>query len=281
VAGKIIAAIATTTAAVCGLVMLELFKIAMKVETDSLMSRMIGLAVNTYTTFSQDPPKAFESYTEVTPPPPDTPLPEDAYDDKGKVKDEFMVKTAFKAYPEKHTVWDKMPVSGTLRLGEFRDFLKKEHKLELRSWSMVVGTLDKRPVVASVYPPKPVLDYSLLPGLDLSMQQATMAIMRTPAAKPTQSYIAAWRAAKATGELPAADTSADSAITLDTTLAEILAKMASTGEGFLAMGKVDTLAITDLPNRRFWAIPGAEGPSCVLEECGTEVENLVTLKIEL
>jgi len=57
VAGKIIAAIATTTAAVCGLVMLELFKLAMGVDTDSLMSRMIGLAVNTYTTFSQDPPK--------------------------------------------------------------------------------------------------------------------------------------------------------------------------------------------------------------------------------
>ena len=282
VAGKIIAAIATTTAAVCGLVMLELFKIAMKVDTESLMSRMIGLAVNTYTTFSQDPPKPFVSYTEVTQPPPDTPLPDDAYDDKGKLKEEYLVKTEFRAYPEKHTVWDKMSISGKLSLRDFSTLLKEEHGLNMRSWSMVVGTKDKRPVTCSVYPPKPVLDYSLLPGLDLTMQQATMNIMRTAAAKPTQAYIAAWREAKAAGILPGGQVEGEAPpITLDTTLREILERMADIGQAYAADGKVDSVALTQLDSRRFWVIPGAEGPSCALAECGTDVENLISIKIEL
>ena len=70
-------------------------------------------------------------------------------------------------------------------------------------------------------------------------------------------------------------------ITLEMTLADILARMAAMGNNYLASKKVDSLAITDLANRKFWVIPGAEGPSCVLEECGSEVENLIALKIDL
>jgi ubiquitin-activating enzyme E1 len=280
VAGKIIAAIATTTAAVCGLVVLELFKLAFNAPTDSLMSRMIGLAVNTYTTFSQDPPKEFESRTETTAPPPDTPLPADAYDDKGALKDEYLVKTEFKAYPEKHTVWDKLTVAGSLTLTEFASFLAKEHGLELRSWSMVVGTKNKNPVTSAVYPPKPKMDMSLLPSLDLTMQQATMAIMRTPTAKPTQSYIQAWKAAKANGALPEVTDDAD-VITGDTTLADMLMKMATIGDTYLESGKIDTPSITDLPNRKMWVIPGDQAPSVRLKESGEDIEYFSALKITL
>ena len=55
IAGKIIAAIATTTAAVCGLVMLELFKLVQGKGTVAYMNRAIGLAVNSYTSFTQVP----------------------------------------------------------------------------------------------------------------------------------------------------------------------------------------------------------------------------------
>ena len=104
IAGKIIAAIATTTAAVCGLVMMELFKLVQGKGTTAYMNRAIGLAVNSYTSFTQVPlprlevllhpcicshpgtptqeePIKFATYTERVVPTSDE-LPPDAFDDK-------------------------------------------------------------------------------------------------------------------------------------------------------------------------------------------------------
>lgn len=61
-----------------------------------------------------------------------------------------------------------------------------------------------QPISTPVYPPKVMLNYSLLPSLDLSLAQATQAIMKTPACKPMQQYIAAWKEAKASGSYPTA-----------------------------------------------------------------------------
>jgi ubiquitin-activating enzyme E1 len=63
IAGKIIAAIATTTAAVCGLVMLELIKVQQGKETDFYMNRQVGLGVNAHTSFTQNPPIKHETRT--------------------------------------------------------------------------------------------------------------------------------------------------------------------------------------------------------------------------
>merc|ERR1719335_2132287 len=56
VAGRIIPAIATTTASVTGLVLLELFKILQGKDVEQLRQRLIGLHTNTYTNFEADPP---------------------------------------------------------------------------------------------------------------------------------------------------------------------------------------------------------------------------------
>jgi ubiquitin-activating enzyme E1 len=68
VAGRIIPAIATTTASVCGLVLCELFKVVQGFKADKLRQRLIGLAVNNYTSFEADPPKKLKSGETVTKP---------------------------------------------------------------------------------------------------------------------------------------------------------------------------------------------------------------------
>jgi ubiquitin-activating enzyme E1 len=210
IAGKIIAAIATTTAAVCGLVILELFKLVQKKGTVAYMNRAIGLAVNSYTSFTAEEPIKFKTYTERSTPTSDE-LPADAFDEKGVVKEEYIEKTVKHAYPENHSVWDKLTCPGTYTLKEFAEWLKNEHKLKLLSWDFIYGhksVTDEEnkstnvSVSSPVYPPKPILDYTLIPSLELTMPQATQAIMRTPLAKPTQQYIALWKEFKALGSIP-------------------------------------------------------------------------------
>lgn len=45
-----------------------------------------------------------------------------------------------------------------------------------------------------VYPPAPVLDQSLLPPLDVTLNQATQTLMRNPATRTQlQAYLALWK----------------------------------------------------------------------------------------
>jgi ubiquitin-activating enzyme E1 len=291
IAGKIIAAIATTTAAVCGLVMLELFKLQLGKDTDSYMNRAIGLSGYMYTSFTAEAPNKMVTTVETVAPGPDEPLPAEAYDDRGAVKEEYKQKVVRRAYPEKHTVWDKIPVSGALTLKEFSAWLESEHGLKLRNWDFIYGhktatdpeTKNKQlqGVSASVYPPKPVLDYSLVPSLDITLQQATMAIMKTPAAKPTQQYLALWREFKAGGFVPPQPPLAEDIITENTTLMEILQRMVVLAEAAEARGEIETKAISDIAGRKFVVIPGSEAPLCQHIESGDDVEYLCAIKITL
>jgi hypothetical protein len=69
---------------VCGLVLLELFKLIQNKPTEAYMNRAIGLAVNSYTSFTAEEPIKFSTYTERMIPSSDE-LPPDAYDEKGMV----------------------------------------------------------------------------------------------------------------------------------------------------------------------------------------------------
>jgi ubiquitin-activating enzyme E1 len=132
VAGKIIAAIATTTAAVCGLVILELFKLALGHDSEKLMNRQIGLGVNAFTSFTQEPPKKFATFTEKTIPAASD-MPAEAFDEAGKIKDDFITSEVRRAYPEGHTIWDKLDVDGNMTLDEFSSWLTSEHKLTMNN----------------------------------------------------------------------------------------------------------------------------------------------------
>jgi ubiquitin-activating enzyme E1 len=291
IAGKIIAAIATTTAAVCGLVMLELFKLVLEKDTDAYMNRAIGLAGFTYTSFTQEPPHKFVTTTVLEMPDPSEKLPDEAYDEKGKLKDEYITKVVKKAYPENHSVWDKLVIDGNMSLKEFSIFLASEHNLKLGNWDFIYGhrtvadenSKDKmvQGATCRLWPPKLAMDYSLVPSLDLTLPQATMAIMKTAAAKPTQQYVLLWREAKAAGVMPPQPPLDEDAIADTMSLVEILTKMSKVAEDNERRKTIDTRAIPSLVGRKFIVIPADEVPLCYDIESGDEIEHMCAWKITL
>jgi len=288
IAGKIIAAIATTTAAVCGLVILELFKVVLDVPTDRLMNRQIGLGVNAYTSFTQEPPSKFETVTEKVMPSA-TDVPADAFDDSGKIKEEYVTSEVKRAYPEGHTVWDKLCVDGNLSLGDFSKFLEEKHGLRMSGWDFIYGRKkvenegkkDLHPVTSRVFPPKPVLDYSLVPDITLTKAQATQQLMRNPRAKPLQQYIALWAECAKEGAIPDGPADTGDAITNETTLKQILQRMSAQAEAALDSKLIDEAAISALDGRRFWLIPASDTPMCSHVESYDDVTYLSAFKIML
>jgi ubiquitin-activating enzyme E1 len=293
IAGRIIPAIATTTASVCGLVMFELFKVVLGKKAAGLRVRQIGLAVNTFTSFEAEPPKTFSSGTEVIKPDL-TELPPEAFDAAGAVKPEFFEREDYAAAPEKHSIWDKLRLPEGLTLKAFKDWLQTEHKLDLKSWEIVLGWKReeddagkemKCPVTAPVYPPPVVIDTSLLPPLDASQADAMRAITTNPQIPQPQKmkYLGVWRSAKASGEIPAPPTNA---VREDMTLTQILELMDGKATEAMADGTINPKwgkNITHIGRRKFWLVPADETPSCELEgeEENTPVRHLAALRIPL
>ncbi|CAK9034484.1 Ubiquitin-like modifier-activating enzyme 1 Y (Ubiquitin-activating enzyme E1) (Ubiquitin-activating enzyme E1 Y) [Durusdinium trenchii] len=213
VAGRIVPAIATTTASVCGLVMLELFKLLQGKKTEGFRTRQIGLAMNTYTSFEAQEPRSFSSGVEKKVPRAED-LPPEAFDDAGKIKAEYVIEEAYASYPEKHSVWDKIHVpTGTMTLEGFKDWLAKEHKLQLRNWSFVLGwkrVVDeenkemKVPFSSQIFPPPVSIDAKLLPPLTDGQADAMKKIMASAAIPQAQKmkYVGEWQKAKQSGKLP-------------------------------------------------------------------------------
>ncbi|CAE7356033.1 UBA2 [Symbiodinium sp. CCMP2592] len=190
-------------------VMLELFKLLLGKGTEGFRTRqvsrdedkiigfawsgcsavtgsLVGLAVNTYTSFEAQEPKTFASGVEKKVPRAED-LPPDAFDSAGKIKAEYVVEEAYASYPEKHSVWDKIVVpTGTMTLEAFKAWLASEHKLQLRTWSFVLGwkkVVDEEnkemrvPVSCQIYPPPVSVDVSLLPPLTDAQGDAMKKIM--------------------------------------------------------------------------------------------------------
>jgi len=285
IAGKIIAAIATTTSAVCGLVMLELFKLQLCKDTEAFMNRQIGLGTNAYTSFTQEPPKPFSTFTEVTTP---DGLPSEAYDEKGKVKDEYLERTVKLCYPDKHTVWDKVTVSGSFTLKGFADWLSSEHGLKMTEWNFNVGTKimevdgkkKESALSTPIYPPKVDLDYSQLPSLELSIPQATIAINKNAGISPgmKMKYIAAWKDFKIVGVIPPQPPRDPHEITADTSLKEKLLRMEAIGVTKETTKEIVSKTCSGIASRRFWV---TDAPTCISIETSDSVEHMAQLKIVL
>lgn len=296
VAGRIVPAIATTTAAVCGLVMLELFKLVLGKPLESFRSRQIGLAVNTFTSFEAQAPKMYSSGVEKKVPKPEE-LPSNAFDDQGAIKPEYVLHEAYAAYPEKHSVWNKIKVpTPAMTLSGFRDWLKTEHKIQLKNWGFVLGWKREEddngkemriPFSTQIYPPPITIDPAHIPSLDDNQAEAMKKIMGNAAVpQPAKmQYLNAWKTAKQMGKPAAAPTDA---INLDMTLKDILWLMEKRAATALKDGTVSPKwgqAISGLHGRKVWVIPADQTPSCnTIPIDGTDpvdVRHLARIEIPL
>jgi len=292
IAGKIIAAIATTTAAVCGLVMLELIKVQQGKPTESYMNRQVGLGANTFTSFTQDPPHKHSTSKSTVGPDEATlaALGANAFDASGKIKAEFYTEEVKKVYPEGYSLWDKLQCDGDMTLTEFAQWLEDEHKLSLDQWDFVYGRKQDydengkkikalSSVTTRVFPALAPLDYSLVPALDLTPAQATKAIMSNPRARPQQRYEGLWAECVAAGKIesPPAD---PMAITPDSTLRHVLHCMQAKGEHGEQTKTLVHKTVSCIDNRMFWVIPSAEAPICC-DEDGEQIDSIASIKIIL
>lgn len=278
IAGKIIAAIATTTAAVCGLVMLELFKLLLNKPTDAYMNRNINLGTNVYTSFTQEPPTRFNTWTKRVDPDLED-LPAEAFDERGKVKEEYKETVTRVAYPENHSVWDKVVVSGALTLQQFKEFFEKQHNLTLKSWNFLIGSKEKVPKTSPVYPIVKPLDPALMPSLDLPGKgQAFMAINKNASipSADKQKYLAMWEKCKASGTLPAFE---ENSITETSTLLEILKLLEATAKREFSVGNIDAIEIPPVEGRQFCLLPSKFTPLFLRMSDGAEVEDMCAIKI--
>jgi len=136
IAGRIIPAIATTTASVTGLVMLEMFKVLQGKPVEQLRNGNYDLGSNQYMMFEAEPPAQIKTKVEITmPDPKEHP---DAYDAKGELVDmykdpDMMLGFAERVlcHPDPHTKYDKFwvgPVPPTATVQELLDAINVTFK---------------------------------------------------------------------------------------------------------------------------------------------------------
>jgi len=146
IAGRIIPAIATTTASVTGLVMMEMFKVLQGKSADKLRNGNYNLGTNTFMMFEANPPVSIKDEVVVNNPDPKQ-FP-DAYTDKGVLKPEYKdpdMMLGFaewqRKFPNPHTKYDKVWIDGTadMTVRELKDAIDAHYKDAGLHVTMIAG----------------------------------------------------------------------------------------------------------------------------------------------
>ena len=198
IAGKIIAAIATSTACATALVCVEMLKLVQNKPKNQHRDSSCSFAVNQ---FQMTEPKEAIVYSGrgESKSTPDVVNQPELFDEKGNVKWDLVPARRWKAYPDPHTKWDTIKLPANLSLEESIAWLKSTHNLKLLTWSVTVKDGEGKYKGQQIYAEPPVdrsVDEALLlntVSLEDTQQKAISSIMRCAAMKNKQAYTARWK----------------------------------------------------------------------------------------
>jgi molybdopterin/thiamine biosynthesis adenylyltransferase len=203
IAGKIIAAIATSTACATALVGVELLKLVQQKPVSDHRDSTCNFAVNQFQMSEPSPANVIKGSGEKRPTPDPLNQPE-LYDDNGEVDWEKVPVHKWKAYPDPHTKWDDIHLSASLTLQQTIEFFKSQHNLKLLSWLVTLKDDNGKTTGKQIYSEPPVdtsIDEELLlqvAPLSLTNQKAQMAVMKCGDMKNKQAYSQRWQLLKLT-----------------------------------------------------------------------------------
>lgn len=201
IAGKIIAAIATSTACATALVSMELVKLIQNKPKKQHRDSSCNFGVNQ---FQMSEPKSAIVYSGSGEKKavPDALTQPELFDEMGNVREELVPVSRWKAYPDPHTKWDKLRLPVGLTLQACIEHLQRAHGLKLSSWSVTVRDADGKAKGRQIYAEPPVdtaVDESLLMRtvtLEDTQQKAVSSIMRCGEMRNKQAYTARWKLLK-------------------------------------------------------------------------------------
>ena len=198
IAGKIIPAIATSTACATALMCIELLKLVQGKPKGAFRNSSNNFAINS---FQMSEPLAARTVRgahveEEMPDPADL----DAFDAQGKVRPESIKRKRWVAIPDPHTKWDRITLPAGCTLNAMIETLRAAHGLVVTGWTALVPGEDGKPTGITLYRKEVQvagLDEELLvrvAPLDLDKQKATMALMRSKEipGNMKQNYITKW-----------------------------------------------------------------------------------------
>jgi len=196
IAGKIIAAIATSTASATGLVCIEILKLLQGKSRTAFKNATCNYASNTFQMAEPLVANVVEGEGEDLEEPDPLTNPE-AYDETGIVKPECIIRKQWVAIPSPHNKWMKIDVPAGSTLKGFRELLAGMD-MQLSSMSIHKTGEDGKKEAAnlvSVSSQGNVDDALLIEQapVDVGLQKATIKIMQCADIKDKQNYIMRWK----------------------------------------------------------------------------------------
>jgi molybdopterin/thiamine biosynthesis adenylyltransferase len=203
IAGKIIAAIATSTACATALVGVELLKLVQQKPMSDHRDSTCNFAVNQFQMSEPSAANVVKGCGEKRPTPDPLNQPE-LFDENGNVDWDRVPVHKWKSYPDPHTKWDNIHLSASLTLQETMELFKSQHNLKLMSWLVTLKDDNGKTTGKQIFSEPPVntsIDEELLlqvAPLSLTNQKAQIAIMKCSDMKNKQAYTQRWQLLKVT-----------------------------------------------------------------------------------